>query len=324
MKKITPLLILLFFSWIIAVLFLYFKVHYSYLALFLSKNNIFDELYLLFILALLSYASGRRIFLLTNIKFSSFLEEFIFANGVGWIILACGVMIGKIALLILLLFFVIELFPIIRIILNKIKCLFGIKPAGLNIILWFLLGITIFFTFLMALTPSFISFNFIFPIGFKLIYFYFGILIIMTIFALTRRHFNQNCGLLASCIFYINSLWIFPFERTTIEFVVIFYGLLAVYLLLKWNQTLKDGYFKFIFRCLILLVLFPIFISHLIYRYSGEYTLLRRVILCVITGVFILILGYESYIIFNYAPLKFIFGLETASEYLARIASVLK
>ncbi|MEW6096016.1 MAG: hypothetical protein AB1567_05775 [bacterium] len=409
MKRVLAfLLILSFFIWIGVILSLYFKVHYSYMALFLSKNNIFDELCLLFLLALLSYAFGRRILLLLRFKFHSLLEEFVFASGVGWVILAygtmilnmlwryaCGLIVG------ILLLFAIELFVIVRNALPKIKSSLEVKFAPLSIILWYLLGVSLFLTLIMALSPPFefgelahlqsahnyieshkiptSTIEMLFTLGIllnndilaKLIHFYFGILVIINIFALVNRYFNPVSGLLSSCIFYINSLVIFLAGTARIELGLVFYELLAIYSFLCWVSSNKISWFVMMaiqvgfalavdchgIYCLIglipiifyrkglsstiylfsyiiiqlliwcclkgqilsILPLLAILMAHFIYSYLKEYTLLKRGIFCVITLIFILILSYESYVIINYyAPLKFIFGLENASEYVAR------
>lgn len=377
MKRfLVSFLILSFFIWIGIVSFFYFKVHYSYMALFLSKNKIFNELFLLFLLALLSYALGRRIFLLFKFEFYSLLEEFVFASGVGWIILACGTMIlgtsgllsweyayGLIIGLSLLL--IKELLLIVRIIIHKIKLLLEVKFNLVSVILGFLLGIAIFFAFIMVLTPPFeigelsylnsvyrhigedkiSSFYFpsliewLFALGMlldnvilaKLIHFYFGILIVTGIFAVMSRYSNLERGLFASCIFYINSLVIFLSQVARIELWVTFYVLLMIYSLLCWKVSNKMAWLTVIIGGVIvgsivnqdltpllflptLLVLLAIVIAYFIY----ERILLKRVIFCVITGIFILTLCYEGYRINEMAPLKFIFGLETASEYVVR------
>lgn len=393
-------LILLFFIWIGVVLYSYFKGHYSYMALFLSKNNIFDELFLLFLLALLSYALGRRIFLLFRFKFHSLLEEFIFASGIGLVTLGYIMMILLILVWVLdiswmyiygliigiSLLLVKDILIIVKIMLERIKSALTLKFTTFSIILWFLLGIGVFLTLIMALAPPFesqpkISLSpFILGISLnseilvKLLHFYFGILIIIGIFALVNRHFHPGSGLLVSSIFYI----IFLAGTSKIELQLVFYELLAVYSFLCWVDSNKKAWFlimvitigialltnyhgiyclvgliplilyhclvkrsvsliKFIFTYIIiqlligfgskeflpLLPLLAIFISHFIYNYLKEYTLLRKAIFCVITLSFILILSYEFYVIFNhYAPLKFIFGLETAAEYIARITHV--
>jgi hypothetical protein len=372
------------------------------MALFLSKNNIFDELFLLFILALLSYALGRKVFIRFN--FHSLLEEFIFASGVGWIILGCipmilgalgvlkevyvyGVIIGISLLLVK------ELLIIVRIMLEKIKFILTLQFTTFSIILWFLLMITVFLTLIMALTPSFepqqityhykiysSSIEMLSILGIllnneilaKLIHFYFGILVIIGIFAFINRHFAFINGLFSSCIFYISSV----LEVTSmVELGLVFYELLAVYSFLCWVQSDKKSWaiimviqvgfalagsyhgiycliglipisiyrylvkqdislIKFIYIYIIIqlligfwsreflpiLPLLAIVISHFIYSQLKEYILLRRVILSIITLIFIFIISYESYVIINhYAPLKFIFGLETASEYISRI-----
>lgn len=346
------------------------------MALFLSKNKIFNELFLLFLLALLSYALGRRIFLLFKFEFYSLLEEFVFASGVGWIILACGTMIlgtsgllsweyayGLIIGLSLLL--IKELLLIVRIIIHKIKPLPEVKFNLVSVILGFLLGIAIFFAFIMALTPPFeigelshlnsvyrhigedkiSSFYFPSPIEWlfalgmlldnailaKLIHFYFGILIVTGIFAVMNRYSNLERGLFASCIFYINSLVIFLSQVARIELWITFYVLLMIYSLLYWKVSHKMAWLTVIIGGVIVgsivnqgltpllflptfLFLLAIVISYFIY----ERILLRRVIFYVITGIFILTLCYEGYRINERAPLKYIFGLETASNYVIR------
>ncbi len=367
MKRcIVSFLILSFFIWIGLILFFYFKVHYSYMALFLSKNNIFDELFFLFLLALLSYAFGRWILLFFKFKSHSLLEEFVFANGVGWIILACGTMIlGTLGLLSweyaygliigLCLLLIKELLLIVKIIIHKIKSLSEVKFNLFSVILGVLLGIAIFFALIMALTPPFeigelshlksaylyfpSPIEWLFTLGMllsneilaKLIHFYFGILIVISIFAIMNRYSNLKSGLLASCIFYINNLVIFLSQTARIELWITFYVVLTIYSLLCWRGSHKIAWLTImvIYGGIIigsivgltpllflptLLVLLAVIISHFIY----ERILLKRIIFCVITGILILTLIYEGYIINERAPLKFIFGLETSSEYIAR------
>jgi len=420
MKRfVVSFLILSFFIWLGVVLSLYFKVHYSYLALFLSKNNILDELYFLFLLALLSYALGRRIFLLCRFKFYSLSEEFIFASGLGWVILAylTGLVVWKYVYILIMsisLLLIKDLLLIVRIIIDKIRFVFALKFTVFEGILGLLLGVTVFLTLLRALSPPFElgeltylqsahlyiqthnPFNFLstiellFSLGIilnsailaKLIHLYFGLLIIIGIFALMNRHFNFIAGLLASCIFYISNVVIFLASTARIELGITFYELLVVYALLCWVSSYKISWFvimiiqigftlasnysgrytqiglelfspiyllclplvifiikeklitKYLFSYIViqlliwcwikidllpLLPLLAILISHLIYNHLKEYTLLRRVVFGVITGIFILILSSESYVIFNYhRPLKFIFGLETSADYIAR------
>ncbi|MFH1563608.1 MAG: hypothetical protein ABIF11_09400 [Nitrospirota bacterium] len=476
MKRfLLPILSIFFILWIGVVLYPYFKVHYSYLALFLSKNHPLDKLYIFFVLALFSYVLGRRIFLLFRFKFYSLLEEFVFASGVGWMVSAYGMMIlfiisckcpwwkyNWILILIVFLLFIRELLLIVRIFRAKIKSILELKFTPFSIILWFLLGTTVFFTLIMALTPlqpSAFSLqpSLVLQGDSKLLHFYFGILTIMGMFALIKRHFHPDSGLLASCIFYISSLVIFLSGTARGELGLTFYELLAVYSLLCWVTSNKISWFVLMtscigftfannyqaltrqasycligvipiifYRCLVVnkewvsryckraeeqknrslllfrssalllllcliglffliilpwhvlalrnpvafsnlenpvlspiyllclplfililketptvkylfsyiviqlllwfyikieilpvLMLSAILISHLIYNL--KYTRLKKVLLCVITGFFILTFSYEAYVIFNYrAPLKFIYGLEKAEDYIAR------
>jgi len=282
-RVVVSFLILSFFTWLGIVLFLYFKVHYSYLALFLSKNNFLDELYLLFLLALLSYALGRKIFLLCRFKFYSLSEEFIFASGLGWVILAYLTIILKLVswryvyvlIIGISLLLIKELLLVVRIILDKIRFVFELKFTAFSGILGFLLGVTIFFTLIMSLSPHFElgeltylqsaslyieshnPFNFssiielLFSLGMvlssailaKLIHFYFGILIIIAIFTMVNRYFNPAAGLLSSCIFYLSSVVIFSARTARIELGVTFYELLVVYSLLCWVSSYKISWF---------------------------------------------------------------------------------
>lgn len=347
MKRFVPSILSIFFIlWIGVVLYPYFKVHYSYLALFLSKNHPLEKLYIFFILALFSYALGRRIFRLFRFKFYSLLEEFVFASGVGWAILKYGSMIlnlfpanyGWGLTVGILLLFALELFPIVRIILSKIKFVLGLKFTALNIILGVLLGITIFFTLSISLASDLSDMSDL-SLG-RLFHFYFGILTIMGMLALIKRYFHSESGLLAGCLFYINGLVIFLSERGREELWLALCEFLAIYSLLSWVSSRKISWIVlmviqiiFALGCEVgplpkvcgiywligLLPISAVLVSHFISTYLKQYILLKRVIMGMIIGVFILTLSYEGYVIFNYrAPLKFIYGLEDAQEYIAR------
>ncbi len=459
MKKfVFSILSIFFILWVGIVLYPYFKVHYSYLALFLSKNLPFDKLYYFFFLALFNYALGRMIFRLFRFKFYFLLEEFVFASGIGWMIGAYMYEMMSIfsywkynwiPMLIVFLLFIRELLLIVRIFLSRIKFVLGLKFTLFNITLWYLLAVTVFFTLSLAISPitfeknELISLSLPFSIEMvlsgnemfcKLLHFYFGILTILGMFALIKRHFNSESGLLAICIFYISSLVIFLSGTARDELGLTFYELLMIYSLLCWITSNKISWFvlqafclgfalvnsyqafyyligiipiifyhclfvnkgkplpkrvftyiglgglflliilpwyvlalcncrtfsqiknpvfspiyllclplvifilketlmtKYLFSYIVIqfligfyskIELLPVFmlsailLAHLIYNL--KYTLLKRVILSVITIVFILTLSYEGYVIFNHrAPLKFIYGLEEAEDYIAR------
>lgn len=80
----------------------------------------------------------------------------------------------------------------------------------------------------------------------KLFHFLFGVLTLIGVMGLSRRHFNPRSSLLSAGVFYISPLVIFLSRTAYIDLGLTFYELLSVYAFLNWITSYQPRWLVFL------------------------------------------------------------------------------
>lgn len=165
--QIQPIFITLFFClWLGIILLFYLPNYLNYLLLFNLKDTVGQDIFLLFIISLLAYTLGFRIFSICKFEFNSIYERLAFSIGLGFGILSYLIMIlgflgllepkivyGLIFVLIILLFK--DLIKTINESITGLKSLSFRRYSPLEVILLSFIVITCGLCFLYGLCPPF-------------------------------------------------------------------------------------------------------------------------------------------------------------------------